>query len=77
MFKRPALTVFAATRAIRAGVPAERQPYICGLSAHATTEVQESCAQTGMDSYMTKPLNPEKLRNLVLEQAAKLARLAH
>jgi CheY-like chemotaxis protein len=73
----PGVDGIAATRAIRAGIPADRQPYICGLSAHATTEVQELCAQAGMDSYMTKPLNPEKLRNLVMERAAEMAQPAH
>jgi hypothetical protein len=30
-----------------------------------------------MDRYMTKPLNPEKLRNLVMGRAAEIARPAH
>jgi signal transduction histidine kinase/ligand-binding sensor domain-containing protein/CheY-like chemotaxis protein len=73
----PGLDGIAATRAIRASVAGDGQPFICGLSAHATPEFQEICAQAGMDRYLTKPLNPEKLRNLVMERAAEMAGLAH
>src|SRR5579883_252157 len=68
----PDVDGIAATRAIRANVAADRQPFICGLSAHATTEFQELCMRVGMDRYLTKPLDSEKLRSLLMELAAKV-----
>jgi CheY-like chemotaxis protein len=60
----------AATREIRSRVPLERQPIIFGLTAHATKEYRDICLSAGMNGYLTKPLEPEKLRNLIAELAA-------
>ena len=65
----PEVDGIAATREIRASLAADRQPHICGLSAHATTDFQELCRRAGMDDYLTKPLDPEKLRGFLMERA--------
>ena len=70
----PEVDGLAATREIRTRVPLDRQPVIYGLTAHATTEYRDICVAAGMDGYLTKPLDPQKLRDLVakmLNQAPK------
>jgi CheY-like chemotaxis protein len=67
----PVVDGLAATREIRSRVPLERQPVIFGLTAHAMTEYRDICVGAGMDGYLTKPLDPQKLRDLVAELSAK------
>ena len=67
----PDVDGIAATREIRARFTGDRQPFICGLSAHATTDFQELCQRAGMDEYLTKPLNFEKLQRLLVERSAQ------
>jgi signal transduction histidine kinase/CheY-like chemotaxis protein len=57
----------SATREIRRRLPADRQPLIYGLTAHATSEFRDICLDAGMDGYLTKPLEPGKLRALIAE----------
>jgi signal transduction histidine kinase/ActR/RegA family two-component response regulator len=40
---------------------------IFGLTAHATTEVRRKCLEGGMDAFMTKPVQPEKVEALLLD----------
>jgi signal transduction histidine kinase/ligand-binding sensor domain-containing protein/ActR/RegA family two-component response regulator len=68
----PAVDGIAASREIRAQLTGGRQPFICGLSAHATRDFQELCQRAGMDEYLTKPLDYEKLRKLLVERSAQL-----
>jgi signal transduction histidine kinase/CheY-like chemotaxis protein/streptogramin lyase len=63
----PEVDGLAATREIRSRVPPDRQPVIFGLTAHATTEYREICLGAGMNGYLTKPLELEKLRDLIAE----------
>jgi CheY-like chemotaxis protein len=63
----PEVDGLAATREIRSRLPADRQPVIVGLTAHATTEYREICVNAGMNGYLTKPLEREKLRELIEE----------
>jgi signal transduction histidine kinase/CheY-like chemotaxis protein len=67
----PEVDGLAATREIRSRVPPDRQPIIFGLTAHATTEYRDICLAAGMDGYLTKPLDPEKLRDLVAALSAQ------
>jgi CheY-like chemotaxis protein len=64
----PEVDGLAATREIRKR-PLHRQPVIIGLTAHATTEYRAICLDAGMNGYLTKPLDPDKLRDLIEEQA--------
>ena len=43
----PEVNGLAATRAIRSRLPAETQPVIFGLTAHATTEYRDMCFEAG------------------------------
>ncbi len=63
----PEVDGLAATREIRNRFPRGHQPVIVGLTAHATTEYHDICLAAGMDGYLTKPLDPQKLRDLVAE----------
>ncbi len=74
----PEVDGLAATREIRKCLPPERQPTIFGLTAHATTEYRDICLDAGMNGYLTKPLDPEKLRALIdeLSQRSQLPDLA-
>jgi signal transduction histidine kinase/ActR/RegA family two-component response regulator len=69
----PEVDGIAATREIRARIPRDRQPFICGLSAHATTDFQEQCQSAGMDAYLTKPLDFEKLKKLLVDRSQTVA----
>jgi signal transduction histidine kinase/CheY-like chemotaxis protein len=61
-----------ATREIRSRLPAERQPVIFGLTAHATAEYRDICLGAGMNGYLTKPVEREKLRELIAELSTTL-----
>ena len=67
----PEVDGLVATREIRSRIPRDRQPVIVGLTAHATTEYHDICLAAGMDGYLTKPLDPQKLRDLVAELSAR------
>jgi len=67
----PEVDGLAATREIRSRLPSDRQPVIFGLTAHATTEYRDICLAAGMNGYLTKPLEPQKLRDLIADLAAQ------
>jgi signal transduction histidine kinase/CheY-like chemotaxis protein/streptogramin lyase len=72
----PVLDGLAATREIRSRVPPDRQPAIFGLTAHATTEYRDLCLAAGMDGYLTKPLDPRRLQDLVAEMSTEASMTA-
>ncbi|HEY9155392.1 MAG TPA: response regulator, partial [Opitutaceae bacterium] len=57
----PEMNGLEATLVIRAELPAERQPWIIGLTANAMIGDREKCLQAGMDDYVTKPLRKDDL----------------
>ena len=57
----PEMNGLEATLVIRAEVPADRQPWIIGLTANAMIGDREKCLQAGMDDYVTKPLRKDDL----------------
>ena len=67
----PNVSGLTATREIRNAFPVDRQPIIFGLTAHATTEYRDICLAAGMDGFLTKPLEQEKLRSLIAELSAQ------
>jgi signal transduction histidine kinase/streptogramin lyase/ActR/RegA family two-component response regulator len=67
----PEVDGLTATREIRNRLPLDRQPVIFGLTAHATTEYRDICLGAGMNGYLTKPLEMEKLRNLIAELSTR------
>ena len=61
----------SATREIRSRLPLDHQPVIFGLTAHAKTEYRDVCLTAGMNGYLTKPLEREKLRALIAELSTR------
>lgn len=59
----PHLDGFETTHKIRNGEASEnnRNIYICAISALAMPTDQDQCIQAGMDTYLSKPLNLDKL----------------
>ena len=57
----PEMDGLQATRIIRSTLPAEDQPVIIALTAHASKEDHLLCTAAGMDNYLTKPLRRELL----------------
>jgi two-component system, sensor histidine kinase len=64
----PEVDGITATRQIRSRQDGRPVPFICGLSAHATTEFRDQCIAAGMDGYLTKPMDVAKLRQLLEER---------
>ena len=69
----PAMDGAEATRRIRSTVPATRQPYIVGLSAHALSSYRDESLASGMNDYVTKPCQIDDIRRLLARyEAARL-----
>jgi PAS domain S-box-containing protein len=72
----PDMDGFEATRAIRA---TERQTgrhqQIIALTAHAMIGDRERCLEAGMDAYLTKPISPQQLYELLETCSQALDRL--
>ena len=62
----PEMDGFEATRAIRAREAAGRRVPIIALTADATDRVGDLCNQAGMDDYVSKPVDRERLRATLL-----------
>jgi PAS domain S-box-containing protein len=57
----PEMDGIEATRRIRAQWPAEQQPHIIAMTAHAMEGDREWCLSVGMDDYIGKPIHIETL----------------
>ena len=69
----PELDGLAATRRIRADLPAGRQPTIVALTANSFAEQQADCATAGMDAHIAKPLRLQALRELLASVPGRTA----
>ncbi|WP_232680253.1 response regulator [Nocardioides sp. R-C-SC26] len=65
----PVMDGLEATRQIRAELPADRQPRIVAMTAHALDHDRDASLAAGMDGHLTKPVRVEEL-------AAVLSRIA-
>jgi len=63
----PEVDGITATIEIRQRAPSDRQPLIFAVTAHAMAEYRDTCINAGMDGYLTKPVDSEKLRSLIEE----------
>jgi signal transduction histidine kinase/ActR/RegA family two-component response regulator len=57
----PEMNGLEATAVLRRELPANRQPWIIGLTANAMQGDREKCIEAGMDDYVTKPLRKDDL----------------
>jgi len=73
----PEMDGFEATRQIRKNESDDRRTPIIAMTAHVMKGDRELCLEAGMDDYLSKPLDPEKLFAIIetwaLEQAGWLA----
>ncbi len=65
----PRMDGFEATRRIRRDLPEERRPYIIAMTAHAIKGYRERCLESGMDDYLTKPIDGRELRATLVRAA--------
>ena len=64
----PELDGVTATSMLRDAMPAEKMPYIVALTANAMASDRESYLRSGMDDYLSKPIETAKLSDC-LERA--------
>lgn len=62
----PEMDGFEATKIIKLKLP---QAYIIALTANATEEDKQRCRDAGMDDFITKPIDPERLMSLIMVAA--------
>jgi CheY-like chemotaxis protein len=63
----PEMDGIEATQVIRSGIEHVRNPKIpiIALTAHALKAYEEKCYEAGMNSYLTKPVDIEKLSSVL------------
>ncbi len=57
----PEMDGVEATRIIRRNLPASRQPYIIAMTANAFDDQRRTYLESGMNDYVSKPVQPDKL----------------
>ncbi len=63
----PIMDGYEATRAIRKREGAEKDIPIIALTADTTPEAQNNCLSSGMNDYLTKPVEPQLLKEYLLK----------
>jgi len=61
----PEMDGLEATRAIRARQCGDRRVPIVALTAHALPEMRTQCLEAGMDDFVSKPVTPETIRQML------------
>ncbi len=70
----PIMDGFQATRAIRAWELSQKSPpvNILAQTANLAPGVQDQCREAGLDGYLSKPLSPQRLIEVIVEVAARI-----
>ncbi|WP_306642958.1 response regulator [Sanyastnella coralliicola] len=63
----PVMDGLEATRKIKTMLNRREAPVIIGMSASSDAKEKKSCLSAGMDDYMNKPLDPDKLNDMINE----------
>lgn len=63
----PEMDGIEATKLIRKTLPAENQPYIIAMTAHAMRGDRERCLIAGMNDYLSKPVRKSELEKVILD----------
>ena len=62
----PEVDGLEATRKIREIIPESMQPVIIAVTANALKGDRELCLDAGMNDYISKPINTQELRDLLV-----------
>jgi CheY-like chemotaxis protein len=63
----PEMDGLATTKEIHRRLPEGRRPRIVALTANARREDENACRAAGMDAFLPKPVNAERLRELLVQ----------
>ena len=66
-----------ATRLLRAWLPKGQRLPIIALTAGALKEERESCLAAGMDDFVSKPLELDRLREMLLRYLSRPPEASH
>ena len=61
----PEMNGIEATQHILSELPFDYHPVVVGLTADAFKETAEKCIEAGMTEVVTKPINHDKLREIL------------
>lgn len=67
----PEMNGLKATAAIRAELPADRQPWIIAMTADTIEGYRDRCAEAGMDGYIIKPISRKSLEEALGTRSGK------
>jgi PAS domain S-box-containing protein len=67
----PDMDGLEASQRIRSDLPAHAQPQIIAMTANAMEGDRELCIAAGMDDYLSKPIKPASLAQVLLEAAQR------
>jgi len=67
----PAIDGITAAKKMRNSKAEIRNIPIIALTAHAMKQDREKCLESGMDDYISKPIDPEKLKEIVVKWAKR------
>ncbi|MDO6966355.1 ATP-binding protein [Rhizobium alvei] len=70
----PVMDGIEAARRIRAGEGKSRRSPIYALTANASDDDARLCLEAGMDGFQSKPINMNKLRQMIIETAGRLGK---
>ncbi len=68
----PEMDGLEATRKIRSTMPESLQPIIIAVTANALKGDRELCLDAGMNDYISKPINTQELRDLLIMYGDKI-----